>query len=187
MRPLWHLLDTRIINPPKPELPHTLLQDGHTLRTGLRIAELLKSGAAPPNIHVCAPESVKITDTPKSGNFSVNSARTVWTVIIAGTRLESARLRTNLICCNRNYLSSRDNCGCMLICGPLVHLRLRLERLHEIAEEGGAAHVCRLYWIKPISILPVYRDNFKIKKLKSFFILKFYHSNSRRTLKLRKL
>ena len=28
-----------------------------------------------------------------------------------------------------------------------------------------------------------YRDNFKIKKLKSFFILKFYHSNSRRTLR----
>ena len=32
----------------------------------------------------------------------------------------------------------------------------------------------------------VYRDNFKIKKLESFFILKFYHSNSRRTLILRK-
>ena len=32
-----------------------------------------------------------------------------------------------------------------------------------------------------------YRDNFKIKKLLSFFILKFYHSNGRRTLILRKL
>ena len=34
---------------------------------------------------------------------------------------------------------------------------------------------------------PNYRDNFKIKKLSSFFILKFYHSNGRRTLILRKL
>ena len=31
-----------------------------------------------------------------------------------------------------------------------------------------------------------HRDNFKIKKLKSFFILKFYHSYNRRTSHLRK-
>jgi len=34
--------------------------------------------------------------------------------------------------------------------------------------------------------MSLYRDNFKIKKLLSFFILKFYHSNSRRTLILTK-
>jgi len=122
MRPLWHLLDTRIINPSQPKLSHTLLQDGHTLCAGLRIAELLKSGAAPPNIHVCAPESVKITDTPKCGNFSMNGTWSMYTVIIARTRSQGASADADPICCNRNYLSSRDNCGCMLIRGLLIHL-----------------------------------------------------------------
>lgn len=147
------MLDTRIVNSPQPELPHTLLQDALTLCTRPRVARLLKSWTKTPHIHVCASQFIEVADTPKSGNLGVNGARAMWTIIIAGARLESARLRTNLVCCNRNYLSSRDNCGCMLICGPLVHLRLRPEGLHQIAKEGGAAHVCRLYWIKPISIL----------------------------------
>ena len=147
------MLDGRVIHSPQPELSHTLLQDALTFGARPGVARPTQGWAKTPDIHVCASQFIEVTDTPKSGNLGVNSARAVWTVIIARPRLEGPRLRTNLVCCNRNYLSSRDNCGCMLICGPLVHLRLRLERLHEIAEEGGAAHVCRLYWIKPNSIL----------------------------------
>jgi hypothetical protein len=46
---------------------------------------------------------------------------------------------------------------------------------------------CGVETSKRFEMLNNYRDNLKIKKLKSFFIFKFYHSNSRRTLILRKL